>query len=193
MHPSVKKTATGVATIAALGLGGAALADAASQSSTTPPSSSAPPSGAAPSGTTPPSSTTPGTPGRPGHRGGGRGLRGTALTGATADKVKAAALAKVPGATVLRLSTDPRATGAYLALVRKTDDTPVIVRIDKDFKVTGTTALRGGPRGFRGGPGGEHRGGSRGDCPKDGAAAKKDSGTGSGSDGTAPASYDTLT
>jgi hypothetical protein len=152
MHQNVKKTASGVAALAALGLGGAALADAASSgsSSTTPPSSSTAPYG-------------------PYDHHGPLGPRGdaTQLSGDTADKVKAAALAKVPGATVLRLLSDPRGGDGYVAVLRKSDDSIVLVEVDKAFKVT---AVRDdGPRGrFRDGDG-PRGGGRRGDCPKDGS------------------------
>jgi uncharacterized membrane protein YkoI len=75
-----------------------------------------------------------------------------ALTGDTAAKVKAAALAKVPGATVERLEKD--ADGAvYEAHLTKADGSRVTVKLDAKFAVTGVET--GGPRG-RGhdGPGG---------------------------------------
>ena len=63
-----------------------------------------------------------------------------ALTGTTATKVKEAALAKVPGGTVLRLETD--SGGAYEAHVRKADGTPVEVKVSKQFEVTAVEELR---------------------------------------------------
>ncbi|MES1193135.1 MAG: hypothetical protein ABUM26_02345 [Solirubrobacterales bacterium] len=77
-----------------------------------------------------------------------------ALTGDTAEKVKAAALAKLPGATVLRVETDEG--GVYEAHVRKTDGTEAEVHVDKDFAVTSVdTRPAGGPGGRgHGGPGG---------------------------------------
>jgi uncharacterized membrane protein YkoI len=98
-----------VAALAALGLGGSALADAATQSSTPAAKDSRP--------------------------AGGPGAGETALTGTTADKVKAAALAKVPG-TVVRVETDNG--GVYEAHIRKADGTEVEVKVDKSFKVTAT-------------------------------------------------------
>jgi uncharacterized membrane protein YkoI len=56
------------------------------------------------------------------------------LTGTTATRVKEAALAKVPGGTVLRVETD--AGGIYEAHVRKSDGTEVEVKVNKDFEVT---------------------------------------------------------
>jgi hypothetical protein len=77
-----------------------------------------------------------------------------ALTGDTAEKVKAAALAKLPGTTVLRVETAEG--GVYEAHVRKTDGTEAEVHVDKDFAVTSVdTRPAGGPGGRgHGGPGG---------------------------------------
>lgn len=63
----------------------------------------------------------------------------TLLTGDTAEKVKAAALAKYPGATVERVETDN--DGVYEAHVVTTDGTHVIVAVGKDFTVTGTQEM----------------------------------------------------
>jgi uncharacterized membrane protein YkoI len=57
------------------------------------------------------------------------------LSGDTATKVRAAALAKYPGATVLRVETD--SDGVYEAHLRTTDGRRVTVEVDKAFKVTG--------------------------------------------------------
>ena len=66
---------------------------------------------------------------------------GTPLTGTTAAKVKAAALAKYPGATVDRVETDT--DGVYEAhIVTKADD-HLEVQIDKNFEVTGTETFSG--------------------------------------------------
>ena len=56
------------------------------------------------------------------------------LSGDTASKVQAAALAKYPGATVLRVETD--SDGVYEAHLETTDGQRVTVEIDKAFKVT---------------------------------------------------------
>ena len=65
----------------------------------------------------------------------------TPLTGTTAAKVKAAALAKYPGATVDRVETD--SDGVYEAhIVTKSGD-HLEVHINKDFKVTGTDTFSG--------------------------------------------------
>jgi hypothetical protein len=59
----------------------------------------------------------------------------TALTGTTAQKVRAAALAAVPGGTILRVETS-RDGSSYEAHVRKADGAEVVVLMDKNFKVT---------------------------------------------------------
>ena len=66
----------------------------------------------------------------------------TPLTGTTADKVKAAALAKYPGATMVRLETD--SDGVYEAHVTTKAGDNVIVQVGKDFTVTGTQTGGGG-------------------------------------------------
>jgi Clp amino terminal domain, pathogenicity island component len=77
-----------------------------------------------------------------------------ALTGDTAEKVKAAALAKLPGSTVLRVETNEG--GVYEAHVRQSDGTEAEVHVGKDFAVTSVdTRPAGGPGGRgHGGPGG---------------------------------------
>jgi hypothetical protein len=57
------------------------------------------------------------------------------LTGDTASKVRAAALAKYPGATVLRVETD--SDGVYEAHLTTADGQRVTVEVGKDFTVTG--------------------------------------------------------
>jgi hypothetical protein len=76
----------------------------------------------------------------------------TALTGTVADQVKAAALAKLPGATVLRVETD--AGGVYEAHVRQADGTEAEVHVDQDYDVTSVDTRPAG--GGRGGHGGRH-------------------------------------
>lgn len=65
------------------------------------------------------------------------------LTGDTASKVRAAALAKYPGATVLRVETD--SDGVYEAHLTTTDGRRVTVEVDKAFKATGEEAGPGRP------------------------------------------------
>jgi hypothetical protein len=61
----------------------------------------------------------------------------TTVTGATADRIKAAALAAVPG-TVTK--TEQRADGTYEAEITKADGTSVHVSLDKSFVVTSTSS-----------------------------------------------------
>ena len=84
------------------------------------------------------------------------------VSGATADKVKAAALAKYPGAKIERVDQLP--DGTYVAHVIKPDGSELHVTVNKQFEVTGTAKppMGFGPPGrpgFRpGGPDG-HPGG----------------------------------
>jgi uncharacterized membrane protein YkoI len=79
------------------------------------------------------------------------------LTGATAARVKAAALAKVPGGTVLRVESGGHGGSAYHAHVRRSDGSDVVVLVDKDYVVTAVETRPAG--GGRGGPGGRGPGG----------------------------------
>jgi hypothetical protein len=63
--------------------------------------------------------------------------------------VKAAALAAVPGGTIVRVETDS-AGSPYEAHVQKSDGTYVTVKVNSSFKVTSTES------GFGAGPGGGH-------------------------------------
>ena len=63
----------------------------------------------------------------------------TLLTGDVAAKVKAAALAKYPGATVQRVETD--SDGVYEAHLTKADGTPVTVEMGKDYVITGEESM----------------------------------------------------
>jgi hypothetical protein len=81
------------------------------------------------------------------------------LTGETAAKVRAAALAKYPGATVMRVETD--SDGVYEAHLRAKDGTCVVVEVDKSFNVTGVEQHgpgMGGPGMGGPGMGGRHHG-----------------------------------
>jgi hypothetical protein len=140
-HP-VSKALMAVAGVAALALGGSALAGAASQSKTTQGSNS---QGAGPQGYggqgQPPTGTAAPDPTKGGHVG-RNGQRETLLTGDTAAKVKAAALAKVPGATVERVETDADHGSPYEAHLRKSDGTELEVLVDKSFAVTAVNTMR---------------------------------------------------
>jgi len=75
----------------------------------------------------------------------------TLLTGDTASKVRAAAVAKEPGATVSRVETDADGHAAYEVHMVRSDGTLVTVYVDKQFDVvgeeTGTSAPSGRPAG----------------------------------------------
>jgi uncharacterized membrane protein YkoI len=101
---------------------------------------------------------------------GALGLGGAAIAGAAdnpttrpqretlaadvAAKVKAAALAKVPGATVLRTESGGPDGAAYHAHVKSSDGTEKVVLVDSSFKATAVVADEGRDgRGHRGGHG----------------------------------------
>src|SRR4029077_5185573 len=95
--------------------------------------------------------TAPAAPGAPGGgqfdptKGGHVGANGTKeelLTGDTADKVRAAASAAVPGGTIQRVETDAEGS-PYEAHMTKADGTHVTVKVDSNFKVT---SVENGPR-----------------------------------------------
>lgn len=74
------------------------------------------------------------------------------VTGSAAEQAKSAALAEVSGAEVKEVAYPPKGEG-YLVFL-KTDDGPLVVELDKDFKVTGKRKPPTPPRGPRpGGPG----------------------------------------
>ena len=84
--------------------------------------------------TTTPSTTAPGVPG--GHGGwGGQRSDETLLTGDTASKVTAAAEAKVPGGTIVRVETDADGNALYEAHMAKADGTSVTVYVNAQFEV----------------------------------------------------------
>jgi hypothetical protein len=109
MISTSRKTLTAIATVSAFAAGGAALAGAATSTSSPAPSSSSERSE--------------------------RGQR-DALTGDTAAKVKAAALDKVPGGTVLRAEQGGPYGSTYHAHVRKADGTEVVVLVNSAFEAT---------------------------------------------------------
>ena len=141
MSNTIAKGLMAVAAVGALALGGSALAGAAGQSTTTqarPPRAPAPQGYGAPG--QPPSGSAP-DPSKGGHVG-RNGQRETLLTGDTAAKVKAAALAKVPGATVERVETDADHGSPYEAHLRKSDGTELEVLVDKSFAVTAVNTMQ---------------------------------------------------
>jgi hypothetical protein len=114
MLSSIRRSAAAVAALGALGLGGSAIAGAAETTSST--------------GTTP--QTRPDRPQR------------AALASDVAARVKAAALAKVPGGTVLRTEAGGPYRTAYHAHVRTSDGTRQIVLVDAGFQATAVQAER---------------------------------------------------
>jgi uncharacterized membrane protein YkoI len=74
-----------------------------------------------------------GSPG--GWSGGGQRSDETLLTGDTASSVTAAAQAKVPGATVVRVETDADGNALYEAHMTTADGAPVTVYVDAQFEV----------------------------------------------------------
>lgn len=154
MLRAVGKTVMALAALAALALGGSALAGAADSTSTT-------------TGTT----TTPSTKSAPPR--GDHGPRQAALSADVAAKVKAAALDKVPGATVLRVEAGGPYNSAYHAHIKTSDGTAKVVLVNKSFEATAVQADNG-PKGGRG-PGGPHGGpgGGAGETPLTGDTKDK--------------------
>jgi uncharacterized membrane protein YkoI len=131
------------ASLGALALGGSALADAAtnkssttSTTSTTGTSTTAQGSQGAQQGRPQRDPTTPG-----GHVG-ANGKTEAALPADVAAKVKAAAEAKVSGGTVERVETDVDHGSPYEAHVRKADGTEVEVLVNSSFDVTAVNTMQ---------------------------------------------------
>ena len=76
------------------------------------------------------------------------------LTGTTASKVRAAALAKYPRATIQRVETD--SDGVYEAHIVTSGGRELIVQVGTNFKVTGTQQGHGPGHGPGDGRGGQH-------------------------------------
>ena len=132
MPNTIRKTATTVVALGALALGGSALANAAT--SNTASSNSA-------SGTYGQSGQRP-DPTKPGGHVGANGKTEQALNSADAAKVKAAALKKVPGATVLRVETNVDGGGPYEAHITKPDGSEAVVLVDANFNATTVQAMQ---------------------------------------------------
>jgi uncharacterized membrane protein YkoI len=134
MLSTARKTAASVAALAALGLGGSVIADAATKDSSTTTQ------GSAAAQQAPPNAGAPG--GRPqGRHVGQNGKREQALSAADAAKVKAAALDKVPGGTVERVETDVDHGSPYEAHARKADGTKLEVLVNSSFEVTAVNTM----------------------------------------------------
>jgi hypothetical protein len=130
MFKAVQKTALTAGAIASLALGASAIAGAAGDTSTS-------------------TGTTKSRPAQPQRQ---------PLSSEVAAKVKAAALDKVPGATVLRTEGGGPYSTAYHAHIKTADGALKVVLVNKDFEATAVQADNG-PRG-RGGRG--HHGGGPG-------------------------------
>src|SRR4051794_10902331 len=91
-----------------------------------------------------------------------------ALSSDTAAKVKAAALDKVPGATVLRTEAGGPYNSAYHAHVKTSDGTLKVVLVNSSFQATAVQAEQAGRRGNPGG-----RGGGPGETPLTGDTKDK--------------------
>jgi uncharacterized membrane protein YkoI len=138
MPHTARKMLVAVAVLGAAALGGSALAGAASKGTTS--QSTTPSQSSAPQGQ-PPNGTAPGNGAAGGHVG-RNGQRETLLTGDTAAKVKAAALAKVSGGTIERVETDADHGSPYEAHVSKADGTQLEVLVNKDFQVTAVNTMQ---------------------------------------------------
>jgi hypothetical protein len=73
---------------------------------------------------------------------GANGVRETLLTDGVAQKVRAAALAKVSGGTIERVETDADHGSPYEAHVRRSDGTELEVLVNKDFSVTAVNEMQ---------------------------------------------------
>ncbi len=121
---TARKSVAAVAAIGALALGGSAIANAASTSSQSSGSTAAAQAPGGPNG---------------GHTANGKTEK--LLTGDTAAKVKAAALAKVSGGTVERVETDADHGSPYEAHVTKSDSTQLEVLVNDQFEVTAVNTM----------------------------------------------------
>jgi hypothetical protein len=104
----------------AIGIGGGSYGIAAAASGTTA------------AETTPAAATQSAAPSRPW---GGQRSDETVLTGDNLSNVSAAAQAKVPGGTIIRVETDADGNAAYEAHMTDASGTPVTVYLDKSFSV----------------------------------------------------------
>jgi hypothetical protein len=135
----IRSTLVTAAAVGSAAIGGAAIADAATPSTTTSstrtPSTSAPPAGAPRAA--PGSGPSQGT-----HTVGGKTEK--PLTGDVATKVRAAALAKVPG-TVDRVETNVDDSAPYEAHITKSDGSQVVVEVNSDYTVYAVKTMGGHP------------------------------------------------
>ena len=121
----VPKALVALAVAVGVAAGSYGIADAASGSGSSSSGSSA---------ATVPIAATPTPPGAQNPWGGQRNDE-TLLTGDTAAKVEAAAKAKVPNGTIVRVETDADGRAKYEAHMTKADGTPVTVYVNEQFEV----------------------------------------------------------
>jgi hypothetical protein len=127
---SVRSKLVTAAAVGAAAVSGAAIANAATTGTTSSPSSSSSPTQGRPQH----------DPSQAGHTVDGKTEK--RLSGDVASKVRAAALAKVPG-TVERVETNVDSSAPYEAHIRKSDGTEVEVQVGKDYKVTAVNDMGG--------------------------------------------------
>lgn len=128
MTDKVKNTALVVSSLAALALGGSAIAGAASDDNAASTSSSA-------AATTQADDASP--QGAPRQR-----ADEELLSGDAASKVRAAALARVDGGTIERVETDADGNAAYEAHMTKADGSRVTVYVNAQFEVVSVESGR---------------------------------------------------
>lgn len=129
----IRSKLTTVAAIGAAALGGGAIANAAT-STTAATSTAASSTSKAPTGQTTPDLS------KGGHAANGK--TEALLTGDVAAKVRAAALAKVPG-TVERVETNVDSSAPYEAHILKSDGTAVEVQVNGDYTVAAVNTMGG--------------------------------------------------
>jgi hypothetical protein len=132
MFHSTKKVLAGVAALAALGLGGSAIADAASSSTTNTTTTSTPSTQAQPPANF------------PAHGSAAHEDAEKAVTGDSATKAKAAAVKSIGGGTAGAVTTDYTQNG-YEVTVTKSDGSKVEVHLDSSFNVMQGPGGHGGP------------------------------------------------
>jgi hypothetical protein len=137
MLKRLKQLLIGGAALAALGLGGSAIAGAASGSGSSSSTTATPLAGSG--GGPPPGFTSANAPGTTVHENAEK-----TVTGDAAAKARAAAVASVGGGTAGAVTGDFRNSGAYEVSVTKTDGSQVTVRLDSSFKVESPPAGPGG-------------------------------------------------
>jgi hypothetical protein len=147
MLKRLKQVLMGCMALAALALGGSALAGAATGSSPSTSTTATPRSDTG--GGPPPGFSAADAPGKPAHENAEK-----AITGADAEKAKAAAVASVGGGTAGAVTGDFRNSGSYEVTVTKTDGSQVTVRLDSSFKVESHPGGGPGAPGAYGGPAG---------------------------------------